>query len=300
MSSDESPHPEIMNRQKFKCATDRLKYGPYEQDQYILQTFAAIAEDRPQMFGEHPEYRPRIGKINYDCESKNLDSNCRITRSSIDEKTSHVQARMNDELEDNEFAEKYNLLAHLSHEADVSGKVVWRNVSSGAGALLHVDTVDSITHCYKESKVWICFGYKEYVQLGEPKFTTWQDYLQLESFQWFVLKEGDTIVLPGTYYHATCTVGSGTNTSTTQSLLTYVSLPRLIHMWNQKKRYQPENFGRFPTLMRKKARSRLDPRLAREAIKLAKGITEPNRTEEGEEFPLVQKVRVAFDEVLSS
>lgn len=113
-----------------------------------------------------------------------------------------------------------------------SGRTNWTIVSRRAGSLLHLDDFDSTNSQWVGCKLWAVVDQAEAadagieeidadVLRGRPRPThTWEQWLGCSSFRWFIMEQGDTLLLPRNMLHGVRCIGDVDSISTG----TYVQL----------------------------------------------------------------------------
>lgn len=102
---------------------------------------------------------------------------------------------------------------------DISGRTIWTFISRRGGSPLHLDSADGTCTQVSGRKLWVfvdkaeakahgieqveCDPMREN-PAGTQRFTAW---LACLSFQWTILEEGETIVLPQSRLHGVHTIG---------------------------------------------------------------------------------------------
>ena len=112
-----------------------------------------------------------------------------------------------------------NLLPDTGNLDKLSGGTLWSAVSRRGKTLLHLDETDGVSWQWTGRKVWVFVNRDEAAAQeikpspldsmrdetpGLYRFTVWQ---QCPSFQWLIVNEGDTLLLPADYLHAVCSIG---------------------------------------------------------------------------------------------
>jgi hypothetical protein len=112
-----------------------------------------------------------------------------------------------------------NLLPDTGNLEDLSGGTLWTVVSRRGKSTLHIDDTDGVSWQWTGRKLWALVNRDEAAaqeirvwphdamrdqRPGEYRFTNWQ---QCPSFQWAIVNEGDTLLLPANYLHAVCCIG---------------------------------------------------------------------------------------------
>jgi transposase len=112
-----------------------------------------------------------------------------------------------------------NLLYDRPILDEISGRTIWSFYSRRAGSPLHTDSADRTTSQIVGRKLWVFVDAAEAKSHGieqidldpmreDPagvhSFTAW---LECPSFQWTILQEGDTLLLPRTRLHGVHSIG---------------------------------------------------------------------------------------------
>ncbi len=121
---------------------------------------------------------------------------------------------------------KVNQLPELGHNQALSSDAVFNFVSRRGKSVLHVDEADGVTTQIVGKKLWVLVKEEEALRhgivvltgdamreenAGVHRLISWKQCL---SFQWCILQEGDTIVLPRDRLHAVCCIGEVDSIST--------------------------------------------------------------------------------------
>ena len=112
-----------------------------------------------------------------------------------------------------------NQLPDTGQLAGLTSGVLWNFISRRAGSLLHLDDADATCSQQQGKKLWVMVEKEEAAKQGivpihvdvmrdDPtgvhRFMSWQ---QCASFQWCILEEGETLVLPRNRLHAVYCIG---------------------------------------------------------------------------------------------
>jgi transposase len=152
-----------------------------------------------------------------------------------------------------------NRLPDLHKLDDLSAGTQWNFISRRAKSLLHLDTADGTCaqHCGK--KLWVLVEVREAKRQGiEPlavdsmrddpagthRLSAW---LACDSFQWCVLDEGDTIILPRDRLHAVCCIGDIDAVSSGTYCLLAGTSPLPAHLLPHQKRKRHRSPSPQPT-----------------------------------------------------
>ena len=114
---------------------------------------------------------------------------------------------------------KVNILPDSGKLDALSSGTLWSAVSRRGKMLLHIDSTDGVSTQWTGRKLWVFVNAEEAAAQGireSPRdamrdetpglyrFINWQ---QCPSFQWVIVNEGDTLLLPGDLLHAVSCIG---------------------------------------------------------------------------------------------
>lgn len=106
-----------------------------------------------------------------------------------------------------------NLLPDTGNLDDLSSGTLWSAISRRGKSLLHIDDTDGVSWQWTGRKLWVFVNRDEAAAQGihespldamrdetpgQHRFINWQ---QCPSFQWVIVNEGDTLLLPGDQLH---------------------------------------------------------------------------------------------------
>jgi transposase len=112
-----------------------------------------------------------------------------------------------------------NQLPDVGKEADMSAGTQWNFISRRGMSSLHMDTADGTNTQHRGKKLWVLVRADEAEQQGIVPLTSdamrdvpagthrLSAWLACDSFQWCVMDEGDTLLLPRDRLHAVCCIG---------------------------------------------------------------------------------------------
>ena len=112
-----------------------------------------------------------------------------------------------------------NLLPDTGNLDDLSSGTLWSAVSRRGRSLLHVDDTDGVSWQWTGRKLWVFVNRDEAAAQGihESRLDSMRDeapglhrfinWEQCPSFQWAIVNEGDTLLLPGDLLHAVSCIG---------------------------------------------------------------------------------------------
>jgi transposase len=102
---------------------------------------------------------------------------------------------------------------------DISGRTIWTFISRQGGSPLHLDSADGTCTQVHGRKLWVIVDKEEAKAHGieevefdpmreDPSGThSFSAWLDCPSFQWAIMEEGDTVVLPHSRLHGVHTIG---------------------------------------------------------------------------------------------
>jgi hypothetical protein len=140
-----------------------------------------------------------------------------------------------------------NQLPDLDKLADLSLSTQWNFFSRRAKSCLHLDTADGTNTQVHGVKLWVVVRREEAAEHGivpllsdpqrdDPAGThRMSDWLACESFQWFVMHEGDTLALPRDRLHAVSCIGD-VDAISTGNYCWLLGTPPLPHVVLDKKK----------------------------------------------------------------
>lgn len=139
---------------------------------------------------------------------------------------SHVHALLRERYDQREDLQQQrnwwstiNLLPDTGKLDDLSSGTLWSAISRRGKSLLHIDDTDGVSWQWTGRKLWVFVNRDEAAAQGihessldamrdetpgQHRFINWQ---QCPSFQWLIVNEGDTLLLPGGFLHAVSCIG---------------------------------------------------------------------------------------------